>query len=226
MAKPMSRCTVAAMGESMLSPRTAWALLQDGRAQLIDLGGRDEIDLPRIPGACAIPLDEPASELATLDREPPVVFVSGRGRNATAAMEVLRSAGITAWAVEGGMRAWLHAGRSRRCRPGSAATGIIAFDEVRCRGPTVVACMLAAVAVRGYGGSHEPSDQQMVTEVLHSYLGAQASGDGQAACALLTADAQRQLIALIVKADKAWSLADRRASTRPALSARSPARSS
>jgi hypothetical protein len=40
MAKPMSRCTVAAIGESMLSPRTAWALLQDGRAQLIDLSGR------------------------------------------------------------------------------------------------------------------------------------------------------------------------------------------
>lgn len=99
------------MAESMLSPRTALALMQDARAQLIDLRGRDELDLPRIPGARAILLDELASELATLDRERPVVFVSGSGRKAIAAMEVLRSAGITACAVEGGMRACLHAER-------------------------------------------------------------------------------------------------------------------
>ena len=88
----------------------AWALLQDGRVQLIDVRGRDEVDLPRIPGARAIPLDELPSELATLDRERPVVFVSGTGRKAAAAMKVLRSAGITAGAVEGGIRAWLEAG--------------------------------------------------------------------------------------------------------------------
>jgi sulfur dioxygenase len=88
----------------------AWALSQDGRVQLIDLRGRDEIGLPRIPGARVIPLHELPSELSTLDRERPVVFVSGTGRKATAAMEVLRSAGITAGAVDGGIRAWLEAG--------------------------------------------------------------------------------------------------------------------
>ncbi len=98
------------MDESLLSPWTAWAVLQDGRAQMIDLRGRDEIDLPRILGAPAIPLGELPSELATLDRERPVVFVSGSGRKAMAAMEVLRSAGITDCAAEGGMRAWLDAG--------------------------------------------------------------------------------------------------------------------
>lgn len=35
---------------------------------------------------------------------------------------------------------------------------------------------------------------------LHSYLHAQAVGDGHAGCALLTAGGQRQLIALVVKA--------------------------
>jgi sulfur dioxygenase len=98
------------MDESLLAPWMAWALLQDRRVQLIDLRGRDEVNLPRIPGARAIPVDELPSELATLDRERPVVFVSGSGRKAAAATEVLRSAGITASAVDGGMRAWREAG--------------------------------------------------------------------------------------------------------------------
>ena len=98
------------MDDSLLAPSMAWALLQDGRVQLVDLRGRDEIDLPRIPGARTIPLEELPSELATLDRERPVVLVSGTGRKAAEAMEVLRSAGISACAVEGGMRVWLDAG--------------------------------------------------------------------------------------------------------------------
>ena len=110
MLEPTSRCTVSTMTESLLAPWMAWALLQDGRAQLIDLRGRDEIELPRIPGARVIPLEELPGELATLDHERPVVFVSGTGQRAAEAMRVLRSAGITASAVEGGMRAWLDAG--------------------------------------------------------------------------------------------------------------------
>lgn len=98
------------MAESLLAPWMAWALLQDGRAQLIDLRERDESDLPQIPGSRAIPLDDLPGELATLDRERPVVFVSGTGRKAAEAMRVLQSAGITACAVEGGMRAWIDAG--------------------------------------------------------------------------------------------------------------------
>ena len=97
------------MDESLLAPWMAWALQQEGRAQLIDLRGRDDADLPRIPGARMIPLDELPGELATLDRERPVVFVSDTGRRAVEAMEVLRSAGMTAAAVDGGIRAWLEA---------------------------------------------------------------------------------------------------------------------
>ena len=54
-------------------------------------------------------MEELPSELATLDRERPVVLVSGTGQKAAEAMQVLRSAGITACAVEGGMRAWFDA---------------------------------------------------------------------------------------------------------------------
>jgi len=65
----------------------------------------------------------------------------------------------------------------------------------------VLAVALAA-AVAGCGGAHKPTDQQQVKDVLQSYLRAQVDGDGQAACSLLTAGGQRQLIALVVKAGK------------------------
>jgi len=62
-------------------------------------------------------------------------------------------------------------------------------------------CCLA-IAVSACGGGHAVSAQQQVSAVLHSYLRAQAAGDGQAACALLTASGQQQLIALVVKEAK------------------------
>jgi rhodanese-related sulfurtransferase len=97
------------MDESVLAPRTACALLRDGRVQMIDVRGRDEVELGRIPGVRSIPLAELPSELVTLDRRRPVVFVSDTGRKAVAAMKVLRAAGITASSVEGGVRAWRRA---------------------------------------------------------------------------------------------------------------------
>jgi rhodanese-related sulfurtransferase len=71
------------MDESLMTPSMAWALLQDARAQLIDLREQADIDLPRIPGARAIALDQLPHELATLDRERPVVLVSDTGRTPT-----------------------------------------------------------------------------------------------------------------------------------------------
>ena len=105
------------MDAHLLDPRQAWALLQDGRVQLIDLRGRGETALPQIPGARWIPLEELAHELTTLDRERPIVLVSGTGQKAAAAMGVLRSAGVTASAVDGGMRAWLEAGLPTETAP-------------------------------------------------------------------------------------------------------------
>lgn len=98
------------MEAALLDPHTAWRLVQDRRAQPIDLRGRVEVDVPRIPGARWIPLDELDSELVTLDRERAVILVSGTGQKAAEAMEVLRAAGVTSSAVAGGMRAWLEAG--------------------------------------------------------------------------------------------------------------------
>jgi rhodanese-related sulfurtransferase len=98
------------MDTSLLSPRMAWAMSRDGRAQLIDLSDQADCGAPRIPGACAISLDQLPHELATLDRERPLVLVSVTGATAAELTQVLRAAGITAFAVDGGMQAWVAAG--------------------------------------------------------------------------------------------------------------------
>jgi rhodanese-related sulfurtransferase len=113
------------MGEPLISPWRAWALAERGRVQLIDVRGRGERELPRVPGARVIPFDELPDELATLDRERPVVFLSGHGGRAAEASGVLRAAGMTAHAVEGGVYAWVEAGLPLRPRnaPGPHAGG-------------------------------------------------------------------------------------------------------
>jgi hypothetical protein len=63
MVDTVSGRTVEAVDEFLLAPSMPWALLRDGRAQLIDLRGRDEFDVPRIPGARAVALDELPHEL-------------------------------------------------------------------------------------------------------------------------------------------------------------------
>ena len=59
------------------------------------------------------------------------------------------------------------------------------------------------MAAGGCGSSHKPpSPEQQITQVLHSYLRAQTTGDGQTACSLLTNAAQRQLVTLVLQAGK------------------------
>ena len=75
------------------------------------------------------------------------------------------------------------------------------------RSPAGLVASLLAVAVAGCGGAHKASDQQLiarqqVTRMVRSYVQAQTAGDGQAACALLTAGGQRQLTALVMQASK------------------------
>ena len=70
-----------------------------------------------------------------------------------------------------------------------------------------LAASLFAVAVVGCGGAHKASNQQLiarqqVSRVVRSYLQAQTGGDGQSACAVLSAGGQQQLTALVMQASK------------------------
>ena len=67
---------------------------------------------------------------------------------------------------------------------------------------SVLAGTLTGAALASCGGAHKPTDAQQIKQALRSYLRAEAAGDGQTACALLTTGAQQQLITLVVKAGK------------------------
>lgn len=62
----------------------------------------------------------------------------------------------------------------------------------------VGAASVVAMVAAGCGGANKPTDQQQIEQVLHSYLSAQATGDGQAACALLSPSGQSELITLVM----------------------------
>jgi hypothetical protein len=68
---------------------------------------------------------------------------------------------------------------------------------------TIVAALCALALAGCGGGDSEPqSDSAKVTTTIESYLAAQVSGDGTAACALLSPAGQRQLIGLVAKASQ------------------------
>lgn len=72
---------------------------------------------------------------------------------------------------------------------------------------TSALAVLIAAAAAGCGGAHRSSSQeqvarQQVTQTVRSYLRAQVAGDGQAACALLTASGQQELTTLVMQAGK------------------------
>ena len=86
----------------------------------------------------------------------------------------------------------------------SMVAGMTGSPRPRRNRERVFASLLTVALVAGCGGAHKQqqvtqSDQQLVTQALRSYLHAQATGDGQTSCSLLTAGAQQQLIALVVK---------------------------
>ena len=68
---------------------------------------------------------------------------------------------------------------------------MIVFAAPRRRGASVLAACLRPRSSAGAAEVMGTSDQQLVTQALRSYLRAQAAGDGQAACALLTAGGQK-----------------------------------
>ena len=93
----------------------------------------------------------------------------------------------------------------RVAMPSQLARAVRRYFGGRLTHTTGVVCAFAvalAAALLGCGATHRAPEQQQVKDVLRSYLRAQVAGDGQAACGLLTAGGQRQLIAVVVKAGK------------------------
>jgi rhodanese-related sulfurtransferase len=83
----------------------AW-LLEDPALQLIDVREQYERDAGRIAGSRHIELTTLPSEAATLDAERPVVFYCRVGSRSTMAAQALRTAGIEAYSMDGGLLRW------------------------------------------------------------------------------------------------------------------------
>jgi len=73
---------------------------------------------------------------------------------------------------------------------------------IAAAGTVCVLVVALAAAVMGCGATHKQPEQQQIKNVLQSYLHAQVAADGHAACALLTAGGQQQLVILVVKASE------------------------
>lgn len=95
----------------LLAPHRLESLLAARRVQVIDLRPPAEWQVAHIPGSRNVEVDAFPGEAVTLDRELPIVFYAGDGSEAVEAAEALRAAGMTAYALDGGLRGWMAAGR-------------------------------------------------------------------------------------------------------------------
>lgn len=87
-------------------------LLADGAA-LFDVRETDEWDAAHIDGATLIPLGTVPEEVEQFPTDQPAYMICAKGGRSARAAEFLRSRGIDAVNVAGGMGDWLDSGKAR-----------------------------------------------------------------------------------------------------------------
>ena len=92
-----------------VEPSEAREFLESG-ALLIDVRSDKEWQSGHLPLGVHIPLERISRESAVTTRTRRVIVVSRSGRRATEAVKHLRTAGIAAVALKGGLHAWLATG--------------------------------------------------------------------------------------------------------------------
>ncbi len=92
------------------TPHQVAELLAGGEVQLIDVRLRHEHEAGRIAGGRLIELPELPVQVATIDRERPVVFYCRSGSRSAMATVALRRAGYDAYNMAGGLIEWQAAG--------------------------------------------------------------------------------------------------------------------
>lgn len=93
-----------------LTPERVAELLEDGKAELIDVREPYERDAGFIGGSRHIELERLASAAETLPRDRPVVFQCRLGARSGLATQAFRAAGFDAYNLAGGIQAWVDAG--------------------------------------------------------------------------------------------------------------------
>ena len=91
-------------------PTVSVSDLDDG-ARLLDVRERDEFAAGHAPGAQVSPIKDLATSLGNVDINERIPVICRTGQRSAQAAEFLRKQGFDAVNVEGGMKAWVEAGK-------------------------------------------------------------------------------------------------------------------
>ncbi|HEX3802888.1 MAG TPA: rhodanese-like domain-containing protein [Solirubrobacteraceae bacterium] len=103
------------------TPQQVAALVAEGGVQLVDVRAAHEHEAGHIAGSRLIELPDLPAEVATIDRDVPVIFYCRSGGRSAMATEALQQAGYDAHNMTGGMLEWHAAGLQMEPPDGSVA---------------------------------------------------------------------------------------------------------
>jgi rhodanese-related sulfurtransferase len=115
MPTPLSDLTQDLTSEQMAD------LVAEGRLELVDIRETYEHDAGRIAGARHVEMDQLPAAAGSFDPDRPPVFYCRTGARSATAVQLFRAAGIDAYHLDGGIVAWVDAGRPLEPEGGSVA---------------------------------------------------------------------------------------------------------
>ncbi len=104
-----------------LTPAQVEELVAAGKLELIDVRETYEHDAGHIAGDRHIEMDQLPAQAASLDPERSPVFYCRTGGRSAAAVEAFRASGFDAYHLEGGIVAWVEAGKPLEPEDGRVA---------------------------------------------------------------------------------------------------------
>jgi rhodanese-related sulfurtransferase len=93
-----------------MTPAEAADAMAGGELQLVDVRESAELAEARIDGAAHIPLGQLKARLGELNRDRPVAFLCASGHRSAMATRIATKGGMDAHNIQGGIKAWAHAG--------------------------------------------------------------------------------------------------------------------
>jgi rhodanese-related sulfurtransferase len=105
-----------------MSPARAAELSESGELQLVDVREDYEHEAGHIPGDRHIEVTQLQGEADSIDKSKPVVFYCRSGDRSSMPAEIFRASGYDAYALGGGLRAWVEAGFAIEPEGGSVAS--------------------------------------------------------------------------------------------------------
>ena len=96
---------------ALVDPYNAVRIINDSKAQPVDLRAKGDYDKGHIPRARHISPDELGERARELSSRGPLLLVCANGHASAQQLPKLRAAGIEAFALRGGLAAWKEAGQ-------------------------------------------------------------------------------------------------------------------